>query len=86
MRELSGVQRQTSPNFFLHKYANMNTPAVCQGLADNHHRHIAHSYLQDVSDWVGGIAQVKEELWEYAAPPLAEAITTLVVSLDGAYV
>ncbi len=36
--------------------------------------------------WVGGIAQAKEELWEYAIPPLAEAITTIVVSLDGAYV
>ena len=47
-----------------HKYANMNAPAVCQNLEDNHHRKIAHSYLQDVSDWVGGIAQAKEELWE----------------------
>jgi hypothetical protein len=30
--------------------------------------------------------QAKEELWEYAIPPLNEAFTTLVVSLDGAYV
>ena len=64
----------------------MNAPAVCRDLEDNHHRNIAHSYLQDVSDWVGGIAQAKEELWEYDIPPLDEAITTLVVSLDGAYV
>jgi len=64
----------------------MNAPAVCRDLEENHHRKIAHSYLQDVSDWVGGIAQAKEELWEYAIPPLDEAITTIVVSLDGAYV
>ena len=64
----------------------MNAPAVCRDLEDNHHRNIAHSYLQDVSDWVGGIAQAKEELWEYVIPPLDEAITTLVVSLDGVYV
>ena len=41
---------------------------VCRDLEENHHRKIAHSYLQDVSDWVGGIAQVKEEVWEYAIP------------------
>ena len=64
----------------------MNAPAVCQDLEDNHHRKIAHSYLQDVSDWVGGIAQAKEEVWEYAIPALNEAVTTVVVSLDGAYV
>ena len=83
------IIRGATPKFaqqLSHKYANMNAPAVCQDLEDNHHRKIAHSYLQDVSDWVGGIAQAKEELWEYAIPALDEAITTLVVSLDGAYV
>ena len=54
LHELSEEQHPTSSNFFLHKYANMNAPAVCRDLEDNHHRTIAHSYLQDVSDWVGG--------------------------------
>ena len=83
------IIRGATPKFaqqLSHKYANMNAPAVCLDLEDNHHRKIAHSYLQDVSDWVGGIAQAKEELWEYDLPPLDEAITTIVVSLDGAYV
>ena len=83
------IIRGATPKFaqqLSHKYANMNAPAVCMDLEDNHHRKIAHSYLQDVSDWVGGIAQAKEELWEYDIPPLDEAITTIVVSLDGAYV
>ena len=83
------VIRGATPKFaqqLSHKYANMNAPAVCLDLEDNHHRKIAHSYLQDVSDWVGGIAQAKEELWEYDIPPLDEAITCIVVSLDGAYV
>ena len=83
------IIRGATPKFaqqLAHKYANMNAPAVCQDLEDNHHRSIAHSYLQDVSDWVGSIAQAQEELWEYAVPPLDEAITTIVVSLDGAYV
>ncbi len=83
------IVRGATPKFaqqIAHKYANMNAPAVCQDLEANHHRKIAHSYLQAVSDWVGGIAQAKEELWEYDIPPLDEAITTVVVSLDGAYV
>lgn len=83
------IIRGATPKFaqqIAHKYANMNAPAVCRDLEDNHHRSIAHSYLQDVSDWVGGIAQAKEELWEYAIPPLNEAVTTIVVSLEGAYV
>ena len=83
------IIRGATPKFaqqLSHKYANMNAPAVCLDLEDNHHRKIAHSYLQDVSDWVGGIAQAKEELWEYDIPLLDEAITTIVVSLDGAYV
>lgn len=83
------IIRGATPKFaqqISHKYANMNAPAVCLDLEENHHRKIAHSYLQDVSDWVGGIAQAKEELWEYSIPPLNEAVTTVVVSLDGAYV
>ena len=83
------IIRGATPKFaqqISHKYSNMNAPAVCLDLEENHHRKIAHSYLQDVSDWVGGIAQAKEELWEYDIPPLNEAITTVVVSLDGAYV
>lgn len=83
------IIRGATPKFaqqIAHKYANMNAPAVCRDLEENHHRKIAHSYLQDVSDWVGSIAQAKEEIWEYATPLLNEAITTAVVSLDGAYV
>jgi len=83
------IIRSATPRFaqqISHKYANLNAPAVCCDLADNHHRKIAHSYVQDVADWVGGIASAKEEVWEYDTPTLNEAITTVVLSLDGAYV
>ncbi len=39
--------RGATPKFaqqISHKYANMNTPAACQDLSDNHHRKKAHSY------------------------------------------
>ena len=83
------IIRGATPKFaqqISHKYANMNAPAVCQDLKENHHRKIAHSYLQDVSDWVGSIAQAKEEIWDYATPTLDGAISTVVVSLDGAFI
>ena len=83
------IIRGATPKFaqqISQKYANMNAPAVCQDLKENHHRKIAHSYLQDVSDWVGSIAQAKEEVWDYATPTLNEAISTVVVSLDGAFI
>lgn len=83
------IIRGATPKFaqqISHKYANMNAPAVCQDLEDNHHRKIAHSYLQDVSEWVGSIAQAKEEVWTYTTPKLNEAISTVVISLDGAYI
>lgn len=83
------IIRGATPKFakqISHKYSNMNAPSVCQDLEENHHRKIAHSYLQDVSDWVGSIAASKEENWEYQTPQLKEEITTIVISLDGAYV
>ena len=82
------IIRSSTPKFakqIAHKYANMNAPSVCQDLEENHHRKISHAYLQKVSDWVGSIAQAKEEHWEYATPQLNEAITTVALSLDGAY-
>jgi len=57
-----------SDSLLAHKYANMNAPAVCRDLEDNHHRKIAHSYLQDVSDWVGGIAQANAARQESSSP------------------
>jgi len=83
------IIRGATPKFaqqISHKYANMNAPAVCEDLNENHHRKIAHSYLQDVSDWVGSIAQAKEERWGYATPKLNEAISTVVISMDGAFI
>ena len=55
-------------------------------MEDNHHRKIAHSYVQDVADWVGAIASAKEETWDYATPSLDKAIASVVISLDGAFV
>jgi hypothetical protein len=68
-----------------HKYSQGNAQSVCTDLRDNHHRTIAKSTVQNVADWVGAIACAQEEVWDYAPPELDEPITTVVLSLDGAY-
>lgn len=68
-----------------HKYAQGNAKAVCTDLRENHNRRIAKATVQNIADWVGGIACAQEEHWEYALPVLHEPITTIVFSLDGAY-
>ncbi|MCU0835792.1 MAG: hypothetical protein MUC77_15375 [Chromatiaceae bacterium] len=55
-------------------------------LAQNHGRSVATSYIQPVAEWVGTIAQAKEEDWEYAMPALERPITTVVINLDGAMI
>ncbi len=68
-----------------HKYAQGNATAVCMDLRENHNRTIAKGTVQKIADWIGGIACAQEEHWEYALPTLEEPITTIVFSLDGAY-
>ena len=69
-----------------HKYAHMNAQAVCQDFEANHNRKITKSYVQNMADWVGGIAQAREEDWIYTLPELEADVATLVFSMDGAYI
>ncbi|MDM8547563.1 ISKra4 family transposase [Candidatus Venteria ishoeyi] len=89
LEEKARIIRGATPKFakqISHKYSNMNAPAVRNDLMENHHRTVAHSYLQDVSEYVGTIAQAKEEVWEYDIPELDEAVSSIAVSLDGAHI
>jgi hypothetical protein len=83
------IVRDASPRFasqLSHKYGQLNVRAVQTDLEQNHGRKVATSYIQNVAEWVGGIAGAKEELWEYELPALDAAISTLVISLDGAMI
>jgi len=89
LEEKARIIRQATPKFaqqITHKYSNMNAPAVRNDLIENHHRKVAHSYVQDVSEYVGAIAQAKEEVWEYALPELDTAVGSIAVGLDGAHI
>ena len=82
------IIRHATPRFakqLSSKYAQMNVNKVCKDLEENHGRKIAASYVQNVADWVGGIACAKEEQWEYATPQMDDAVKTVVISLDGAH-
>jgi hypothetical protein len=69
-----------------HKYVHMNAQAVCHDFEANHNRKLTKSYIQNMADWVGGIAQAKEQDWTYTLPALDEAVSTIVFSMDGAYI
>lgn len=89
LEEKARIIRLATPKFaqqISHKYSNMNAPAVLNDLIENHHRKVSHSYLQDVSEYVGAIAQAKEEVWEYALPELDKAVGSVAVGLDGAHI
>ena len=69
-----------------HKYANLAAPSVVEDMLENHGRQITISYMQKLVDYVGSIAQAKEESWEYQLPKLDEPVSSIGISLDGAYV
>jgi quinol monooxygenase YgiN len=86
--ESARIVRDSTPRFakvLSNKYARMSGSETVDDLNDNHDRKISLSFLQNISDAVSAIAQIKEEKWEYHLPDLTkkEAITTIVLSMDG---
>ena len=66
------------------KYSHLNAQEVANDLEENHGRKTLKRLVQETSNVVGTIALAKEEVWEYDTPML-DNITTVVVSLDGAF-
>ena len=67
------------------KYARLNAGEVCADLLDNHGRKISRGKVQSLADCVGSIAQLKQEVWSYQTPKVEGAVSTVMCSLDGAY-
>ncbi len=89
LEESARIIQGATPRFakmLSHKYSNLAAPCVIEDLVENHERTIAQSYLQNVTDYVGSIAQVKEECWDYESPKLDHPVSSIGISLDGAYV
>ena len=66
-----------------HKFANNSSPKVKEDLAENHNRHVARSYLQNLAEAVGLAVQSKEMDWHYSPKVSESAITTVSIGVDG---
>lgn len=66
-----------------HKFANGSSGDVEKDLFENHGRKVARSFLQNLSDMVGSIAQAKEEDWQYAVPRIDDPVKTISIGMDG---
>jgi hypothetical protein len=66
-----------------HKFANGSSCDVERDLHENHGRKVARSYLQNLSDMVGSIAQSKEKNWHYAVPRIDAPVSTISIGMDG---
>lgn len=66
-----------------HKFANAASTTVKQDLAENHGRECARSYLQNLAEAVGSLAQVKEESWHYGVPELERPVASVAIGVDG---
>lgn len=66
------------------KYARMSAGEASEDMIDNHGRAVARSFIQNISELVGGIAIAKEEKWSYEIPKQEKRVATVSISLDGA--
>jgi hypothetical protein len=66
-----------------HKFANAASTTVRRDLLENHGRDCARSYLQDLAEAVGSVAQAKEESWTYETPKLDKPVASVAIGMDG---
>lgn len=66
-----------------HKFANGASTTVQRDLSENHGRDCARSYLQDLAEAVGSVAQAKEESWHYETPKLDRPVASVAIGMDG---
>jgi hypothetical protein len=65
-----------------HKFAEAASPQVFKDLAENHNRHVARSFLQNIADAVGSVAIIKEESWTYV-PVVDKKVSSINIGMDG---
>jgi len=65
------------------KYAQLSAQEVMDDFKTNHGRPVARSFLQNIVDVVGSIAQAVEVDWMYETPKIDDVVSTVSVSLDG---
>ena len=84
--ENARIVTSSTPRFakmISHKYARGSAREVLEDFNLNHGRTVARSFLQNVANYVGAIAQATEESWEYSIPEQDDVVETVSISLDG---
>ncbi len=84
--ETERIVTSSTPRFakiIAHKYSRYSAREVSEDLEKNHGRCVARSFLQNIAEVIGSIAQATEEEWMYAIPLQDEPVETIGVSLDG---
>jgi hypothetical protein len=66
-----------------HKSANNAVSQVMEDLEQNHGRRCLKATAQDISTYIGSVAQAKEESWDYAVPDLDGRVKTIGIGVDG---
>lgn len=66
-----------------YKYAALSAKDVARDLEENHSRHVARGFIQNITDYVGAIAESTEQQWDYELPEQNDAVKIISVSLDG---
>lgn len=85
--EKARIIHRSTPRFakmLSNKYARMNAQESCADMLENHGRKVTLSFLQNVADAVGSIAQASFESWSYNVPEDIEGVSLIGMSLDGA--
>lgn len=67
-----------------YKVAHNPITVVQQDLEQNHGRHLSRTFIHEITDAVGAIAQAREEDWHYETPRMDCAIASVAIGMDGA--
>ena len=65
------------------KYSCDAAPGVQRDLEENHGRSVAVSFIKNIVDAIGTIAEIKEENWSYELPEMSSPVKTISIGLDG---
>lgn len=65
------------------KYARMGADVLRRDLLEANGREISRDYVKKLGDFIGGIAQAKEENWEYPLPEFDRPVASVGVGIDG---
>jgi len=68
------------------KYSRLHGSGVTKDLFETSRRTISDRYVHKLSESVGIIAQLKEDVWEYALPELEAPVASIGIGIDGTYI